>query len=395
MKKITLLMLIVLMTFTAQSQNRILSSTVEQFSQEVWSPSYGFNYEYDANNNLVVETYLQMSNASVVVGGRDINTYNASNRIIQSIYQNFNEQTNQLVNDERSIYAYTNGRLSSIESQEWINLSWVNSYKIVVNYNTNNLPTTIFFYDWQNSQWVNDELTIYDYNANNKVSATTDQEWTNSQWVNSRKTLYVYNANNKLITERGAKWDVFNNVWNETGANRTDYVLDATGNILSRTESGNYDYKAEYTYATASLMSNFVHPFKDKTGLDYAFSDFPYVNKLLTERGFRLNTMTNNFELSSRTTYNYNSAIVLNTASFDTAKATISVYPNPAQDVLFIKNVNNIVIDKVTITDLSGKKILEQNGNKTSINIESIAAGMYVLEVISGESKMVEKFVKN
>ncbi len=393
MKKITIL--IVLMTVTFQAQDKLLSSKVEQISQGVWFPSYGFNYEYDANNNLLVETYLQMSGSLVTVGGKDTNTYNASNRITQSIYQRFNEQTNQLVNDDKSTYAYTNGRLSAVESQEWLNSSWVNSYKIVVNYNANNLPITILFYDWQNSQWVNDEQTTYEYNANNKLSTTTNQEWTNSQWVNSSKTLYVYNANNKLITERGAKWDVFNNVWTETGARRTDYVYDATGNRLSRTESGNYNYKTEYTYDTASLMSSFAHPFKDKTGLDNVFEDFPHVNKLLTNRGLSLNTTTNSFELSSRTTYNYSSAIALSTEKLEKAEATISVYPNPAQDVLFIKNLNNLEIDKVTITDISGKKILEQVGHKTAINIESLAVGMYVLEVMSAGNRVVEKFVKN
>ena len=60
-----------------------------------------------------------------------------------------------------------------------------------------------------------------------------------------------------------------------------------------------------------------------------------------------------------------------------------------------INNNNNRTIDRLTISDLSGKKIMDQYGNQTFINVESLAQGMYVLEVVSGKNKMVNKFIKN
>lgn len=75
-------------------------------------------------------------------------------------------------------------------------------------------------------------------------------------------------------------------------------------------------------------------------------------------------------------------------------KASISIYPNPATSILNISLANNSEISKVTVTDLSGKKILEQNGNLKTINIENLAKGMYVLEVFSEQNKMVSKFLK-
>lgn len=55
----------------------------------------------------------------------------------------------------------------------------------------------------------------------------------------------------------------------------------------------------------------------------------------------------------------------------DFSKTHLDIYPNPASSILNIKLSDNSEIDTITITDLSGKKILEQNGNKTFINMES------------------------
>ena len=85
-------------------------------------------------------------------------------------------------------------------------------------------------------------------------------------------------------------------------------------------------------------------------------------------------------------------SIVLSSDEFD--KKTITFYPNPATVILNIKTSNNTVIDRLSITDLSGKKIIEQNSNQASINVESLAQGIYVLEVISEGNKYVSKFIK-
>lgn len=74
---------------------------------------------------------------------------------------------------------------------------------------------------------------------------------------------------------------------------------------------------------------------------------------------------------------------------------TISVYPNPSNEILNIQLSDNNSVDRIVISDLSGKKILEQNGNQTFINIESLAQGMYLLEVVSAGNKMVNNFIKN
>ena len=91
--------------------------------------------------------------------------------------------------------------------------------------------------------------------------------------------------------------------------------------------------------------------------------------------------------------FNFADPTVLSNQKFDVSE--IVIFPNPASNFLIVKHSDDTIINRITITDLSGKKILEQNGNIPLINIESLASGMYVLEVFSGENKIVSKFVKN
>jgi len=72
-------------------------------------------------------------------------------------------------------------------------------------------------------------------------------------------------------------------------------------------------------------------------------------------------------------------------------KSVVSVYPNPATDVINIKSAKKIV--DVTLFDLSGK--VAKKSSETTFNIENLAKGSYVVKINyadgSTESKKVIK----
>lgn len=400
MKKITLLMLIVF-TMTTHAQNKLLSSIYESYFNNAWSVSSGNNYVYDSNNNLTAETYLSWdsSNNAWKISSKSTYTYNASNKVTEEIYQSsWNTPNNTLENTWKTTYTYAAGRLTESVGYNWENANWVLNYKLVITYNANNLLDSYINYSWDGTQWVNDERYTFTYNANNKVASDIGEEWASSQWVNKYKSLYNYNSNNKIISQIRADWDVFNSMWVANG-NKTEYEWDAAGNRTQEVEYSTTNigtlnqYKSEYTYDTFNLMTNFAHPFKDKTGLDYFFNEFPYVNKVQGENSYSYNAQTSSFNLNGRTTYNYNAAIALSTPTIDKATANITFYPNPTTDFLNIQNPSKVAIDKVFVTDLTGKKVLEQN-NANQVNVANLAKGLYVVEAFSGEEKWVIKFVK-
>jgi uncharacterized repeat protein (TIGR03803 family) len=88
------------------------------------------------------------------------------------------------------------------------------------------------------------------------------------------------------------------------------------------------------------------------------------------------------YQLASLNTTNYNK----NLGAF--------AYPNPVKNILNIQNPENNTIDKITITDLTGKKVLEQKPISNTINVEQIENGIYLLELKSDGKNDVLKFIK-
>ena len=74
-------------------------------------------------------------------------------------------------------------------------------------------------------------------------------------------------------------------------------------------------------------------------------------------------------------------------------KNNISVYPNPVTNIVTIESPRDAVIE---ITNIQGQlvKTLAATGNKTDIDVSSLANGVYVVEVRTNEGVSVEKFVK-
>ncbi|MBK5212660.1 MAG: T9SS type A sorting domain-containing protein [Flavobacteriaceae bacterium] len=72
----------------------------------------------------------------------------------------------------------------------------------------------------------------------------------------------------------------------------------------------------------------------------------------------------------------------------------IQIYPNPVSDQLFIKS-NKAIIEKITIYSVSGKRIKEYPPADRSIDIATLAKGMYFLEIVSPEGRGIQKFIKN
>ncbi len=67
----------------------------------------------------------------------------------------------------------------------------------------------------------------------------------------------------------------------------------------------------------------------------------------------------------------------------------LNIYPNPANDVVYIDNTSADAIVGIKITDLTGKVVYENNstnGTSNSIDISTLSAGNYLIEINRGSS---------
>ncbi len=71
-----------------------------------------------------------------------------------------------------------------------------------------------------------------------------------------------------------------------------------------------------------------------------------------------------------------------------------SLFPNPATDAVTI-TTNTEEPSEVSLYDITSRMLLHQRFTRsTSINIESLAKGIYLLEIASGTERVIRKIVK-
>ncbi len=74
-------------------------------------------------------------------------------------------------------------------------------------------------------------------------------------------------------------------------------------------------------------------------------------------------------------------------------KSGISIYPNPAKDVLTISYNEGITIEKVLIYNQLGKKVFWEEFANNTVDISTLRQGMYVVELGSGDWKVRKKLI--
>ncbi|RDI11936.1 T9SS type A sorting domain-containing protein [Flavobacterium sp. AG291] len=78
----------------------------------------------------------------------------------------------------------------------------------------------------------------------------------------------------------------------------------------------------------------------------------------------------------------------------DNALSQITLYPNPTYNTLTLENAENLILENLSVTDMTGKLALSQKGNDHWINVEALPAGIYFLNVSAQEGVQHLKFVK-
>jgi hypothetical protein len=73
---------------------------------------------------------------------------------------------------------------------------------------------------------------------------------------------------------------------------------------------------------------------------------------------------------------------------------SFKITPNPTNATINFELPELKTIDQMTITDFLGKKVAEQFSNTNKINVESLAAGTYIVTVFSGDERFQSKFIK-
>ena len=104
----------------------------------------------------------------------------------------------------------------------------------------------------------------------------------------------------------------------------------------------------------------------------------------------------NNTPQATTQTFLFLDSISLSTnlSSFDNSLSGFSVYPNPVTTSLMISNPNNVEVKNISITDVNGRMVKNQQGALTQVNVSDLNAGVYFVTIEATEGKTTKKFIK-
>ena len=85
-------------------------------------------------------------------------------------------------------------------------------------------------------------------------------------------------------------------------------------------------------------------------------------------------------------------------ATEDFVASKFSVFPNPANSSITVRNSAGISLNQVSLVDLNGRVIKQaqyNNISETKIDVSDLATGMYMLNIASDKGLVTKKFMKN
>lgn len=82
----------------------------------------------------------------------------------------------------------------------------------------------------------------------------------------------------------------------------------------------------------------------------------------------------------------------------DILTAKLSVFPNPANDMVTISNGENILINSVEVVDINGRIVKSSQFDgvtEAKINISNLSSGLYMMNISSDKGTATKKIMKN
>ncbi|MBQ7735711.1 MAG: T9SS type A sorting domain-containing protein, partial [Bacteroidales bacterium] len=77
----------------------------------------------------------------------------------------------------------------------------------------------------------------------------------------------------------------------------------------------------------------------------------------------------------------------------DISSGPFSIFPNPVEDCIYLQREDNDLNFSCELYDMQGKRLIKRE-NATSINVSSLPAGVYVLQINTANGSQFHKIIK-
>ena len=381
---------------TAQSQEYLSHITFEDYDSDTdtYSEVMKETYTYNGKGQLTMTVSAYKMDTNWIESVRNEYKYNTDGNLIEEIYATKMTGSSTWANLRKNVTNYAGDTVTSEESYDWKNGNWQPDDKTILNYVGNRVESFDSF-EYEDMQWKDDSRGVLTYSGA-KIASLTTEELKNGVWTWDGKDIYSRHASTRIKDEIYQEWNGI--AW--ANDEKTSYADDANGNRISETYSESEDGltwklvdKIEYTYDNTAFMSSYYNPYsEDSFSIGIGLIDRAHYNKILSNVVYFYED--SEWEVSGKATYYYSD----DTMGLDDVSDSIfiNVYPNPVTTTLNIKLKFPVEAD-ATIYDINGRMVLNRKlqSLNTSLHIETLSAGMYVLKLRTENRFATKRITKN
>ncbi|MFC5269262.1 T9SS type A sorting domain-containing protein [Adhaeribacter terreus] len=393
-------------------------------------PGSSMNYGYVSNGwqHNSNSTYIHDSKGNVI------------ERLIQT-------PTGQNMYQYQYFYDSTGFRIQETGDM-WRNNAWYagDGTRYVLTYDSQGNLTEIILQERKNMgaiTWNNKDLHVYGFDNQNREDSYEYSVWNSNLNVwekKSRITNYLYNSTNKItsyITETyvNSNWHQTYRYTNLAWEKKSGMLVDGLVNFSREIwNNGNWVNESKYSkvYDTNGGFKETIQSFKNGNWAN-DFTQFVEQDSLFNVIGIGSETWQNgNWVLSNHhkflhtyspnqdiletrsqiyqtntQTYNFNQRWVYSNFQYFSItgiknevpqEISVSIYPNPTQNLLNIDLLENTQIVTAQLTDVTGKVILTHHfkaSEAKKLNLENLKPGIYLLKLETEKGQTVRKILKN
>lgn len=355
--------------FVYDDGGKLISEVVSSDVYAIWVSLNKHNYDYDSNGNKisdVVYFWYDISKVWLELTKHEY-AYNSDGDMISTVTSN----------PRRWSYS---------------DYYWILSLKDEYSYDKyrNQTKHINFYWDEENDIWseLEKEETEFDQNGNTVMYSNYRWDSVSNTWegwpreldlslvgtfIGKKPAKYEYNFNDRGYKTLNAEyfWDPVLSTWRGTDDGKIQWSFNSVGQLLEETKNNWNIDNADWERAWKSC---YIY---DEVGDPLSLSRYAW------------NTISSDWEPVIRFIYYYQSSIT----SFRAIKnPQIELFPNPTSGVIYITELTQPA--EARLYSIQGRLLKTINQVESSIDISDLPAGVYILNLTSGDQVLRERIVK-
>ncbi len=343
-----------------------------------------------------------------------LDIFTGSNPDNQNLYARFYSFSRYKWNDSISQWYYSvhdtvdnSGASYNINHDTIINSLPQKASKIIADDNW--LPTQQTKLVWNGASWDTIEKINSVLIFGNKILDEITTKKINGQWINKTKWNYAYDSTSqKLKTLLIEQWDTSFQQWRNYLLDTASYPIGNYNFLVSRSrwDTLSFSWKP-LSRKYLDIVNNFIWDtlcFK-KLIQNYDTVFHQWENTDSISYNIQFTTGGANYIASKHFKYLTNSWVPFqgDTSCWiwyggisEISNSDFNIFPNPTTNNLTIESLNSVLLDKIIISDVTGRIItqLKPTQSSTQLDIKSFNPGIYFVQMKSNKRIEVKKFVK-